>query len=112
MNPVLSATSLIGDTVKNAQGEKLGTIKDIMIDTADGRTEYAVLEFGGIMKIGSKLFAVPFDQIDVDTANEQLVLNVPKERLESAPGFDKDNWPNFADQSYRNEISSYYGARQ
>jgi sporulation protein YlmC with PRC-barrel domain len=111
MQPVLSSSSLIGDTVVNPQGESLGKLEDIMIDMSSGRIEYGVLKFGGVLGVGNKLFAVPFDQFTVDTGNERLVLKVDKERLKDAPGFDKDNWPNFADQSFRSEISSYYGRR-
>ena len=110
MNPTLSAKSIISTDVKNPQGEALGSIKDIMIDTGSGRIEYAVLQFGGVMFIGDKLFAVPWDQLKLDTANEEMILNVAKERLKDAPGFDKDDWPDFASQSYRQELDGYYGA--
>jgi len=36
---------------------------------------------------------------------------VDKERLETAPGFDKDNWPDFADPNWQNTINSYYGTK-
>lgn len=110
MNPTLSASSIIGTDVKNAQGEALGSIKDVMIDTGSGRVEYAVLQFGGVMFIGDKLFAVPWDKFQMDTANEEMILDVPKERLKDAPGFDKDDWPNFGEQSFREQIGGYYGA--
>ena len=109
MNPTLSSSSIVGTDVRNPEGEALGSIKDLMIDTGSGKIEYAVLQFGGVMFIGDKLFAVPWDQFTVDTHKEELVLNVPKERLKNAPGFDKDNWPSFADQGVRNELDSYYG---
>ena len=109
MNPTLSASSIIGTDVRNPEGEALGSIKDIMIDTGSGQIEYAVLQFGGVMFIGDKLFAVPWEQFKIDTTKEEFVLNVPKERLKNAPGFDKDNWPSFADQTYRGEVDSYYG---
>lgn len=111
-SPLLSASSLDGDTVKNAQGEDLGNIKDIMIDTETGEVAYYVLSFGGFLGMGDKLFAIPPQSISVDTEEECLVLNVDKERLEDAPGFDKDNWPNMADPSFRDEIYSYYGYSQ
>jgi len=105
---LLSASTLNGDSVKNAQGEDLGKIEDMMIDVASGQIEYAVLSFGGFLGIGDKYFAVPYKQLSVDQANKCMVLNVPKDRLKDAPGFDKDNWPNFADQSFRTSISEYY----
>jgi hypothetical protein len=37
-----------------------------------------------------------------------MILDVPKERLENAPGFDKDNWPNFADTTWLQDVHSYY----
>ena len=111
MNPTLSAKSIISTDVKNPQGEALGSIKDIMIDTGSGRIEYAVLQFGGVMFIGDKLFAVPWDELKLDTAKEEMVLNVDKERLKDAPGFDKDDWPDFAADSIRSELNGFYGAR-
>lgn len=105
---VLSSSTLTGDSVRNAQGEDLGDLKDLMIDTATGKVQYAVLSFGGVLGLGDKLFAVPWSSLRVDTENECLVLDVPKERLKDAPGFDKDHWPNFADTSITNQISSYY----
>jgi sporulation protein YlmC with PRC-barrel domain len=106
----LSASSLRGDSVKNPQGEDIGDIKDIMIDTATGRVEYYVLSFGGFLGMGKKLFAVPPQALQVDTNNECMVLDIPKEKLEKAPGFDEDNWPNTAnDNTFRDEVYSYYG---
>jgi PRC-barrel domain. len=106
--PVLSSSTLTGDSVRNPEGEDLGDIKDLMIDTASGNVEYAVLSFGGLLGMGDKLFAVPWKSLRVDTANHCLVLDVPKERLKDAPGFDKDNWPNFADTTFTSQISNYY----
>lgn len=104
----LSASTLTGDSVKNLQGESLGDLKDIMIDTDNGTIAYGVLSFGGVLGMGEKLFAVPWDALQVDSANKQLVLNVDKERLKDAPGFDKDNWPNFADTRFATQIREYY----
>lgn len=105
---VLSATTLIGDNVRNPQGEDLGTLKDIMIDLDAGRVAYAVLSFGGFLGMGDKLFAIPWGMLSVDTENKELVLNVDKSVLENAPGFDKDNWPNMADRTWASEIYAYY----
>jgi len=107
--PVLSATSIIGDDVKNVEGKDLGEIKDIMIDLDSGRIEYAVLSFGGFLGLGDKYFAVPFEALRVDTDEECLIMDVSKETLKNAPGFDKDNWPNFADPDLRSRLHSHYG---
>lgn len=104
----LSATSLNGTTVRNGEGEDLGTIEDLMIDVSTGRVDYAVVSFGGFLGIGDKLFAVPLQAMQVDTDDENLILNETKERLENAPGFDKDNWPKSANSEWNREVLSYY----
>lgn len=108
--PVLSAGTLTGDTVKNLQGEKLGTIKDLMIDTGSGRIAYAVLDFGGFLGIGGKLFAVPWSSFQVATAEKCLKLDTDKKMLEAAEGFDPDNWPDMADRTWGQKVHTHYGA--
>ena len=107
-NVTLSATSLIGDKVKNSSGDDLGNIEEIMLDTNNGRISYAVLSFGGFLGMGDKLFAVPWNALNLNTDDKCFRLNVSKERLENAPGFDKDNWPNMADQKWGRNIYDYY----
>ncbi len=106
---VLSADSLAGNKVRNRGGDHLGEIKDIMLDVPTGRVAYAVLDFGGFMGIGNKLFAVPFEAMTLDTDDHCFVLDVDKPRLEAAPGFDKDNWPTHADYQFVDQVRSYYG---
>ncbi|SDK75272.1 Sporulation protein YlmC, PRC-barrel domain family [Catalinimonas alkaloidigena] len=108
-NLTLSATSIVGTKVVNNQNENLGDIKDLMIDTNRGRIAYAVLSFGGFLGMGDKLFAIPWPMIKFDTVDEHVVLDVSKEQLENAPGFDKDNWPNEPQNDFVNRVYSHYG---
>jgi len=98
----LSASSLAGDSVKNAAGEDLGKIDEIMIDIPSGKVAYAVLSFGGVLRMGNKLFALPWEVLTVDEDRKCFILNVDKATLENAPGFDKDNWPDMAEPSWGN----------
>jgi len=97
--------------VYNGQDENLGDVKEIMLDMSTGRVSYAVLSFGGILGMGEKLFAVPWDALTLDTVNKRFTLNVEKERLENAPGFDNGSWPNMADQTWTRGIHDYYGTK-
>jgi sporulation protein YlmC with PRC-barrel domain len=106
---LMGASSLIGDSVFNKNEENLGDIKEIMLDTRSGKVRYAVLSFGGFLGMGDKLFAVPWDALSLDTENKRFVLNVEKERLKDAPGFDKGKWPNMSDPSWAKKVHAYYG---
>lgn len=108
---VLSASTMIGTEVRNPQGESLGKIEEIMLDLNVGRVAYAVLSFGGFLGMGDKLFAVPWAALEVDHVNEQVVLDADKERLENAPGFDKDNWSKTPNAQWYHEIYEYYGEK-
>ena len=104
----LSASTLIGDSVKNREGENLGNLKEIMLDVQSGRIAYGVLESGSVLGMGGKLFAIPFEAFTVDEQNHKLILNVDKETIKSAEGFDKNNWPDTADPQWAQKIHSHY----
>ena len=106
---LMGADTLMGNDVYNGDDEDLGDIKEFMIDMATGRIAYAVLSFGGLLGLGDKLFAVPWPALTLDTVNKRFVMNVDKSKLASAPGFDKDAWPNMADASWEKDIHAYYG---
>ena len=106
---LMGADTLIGDSVVNAAEEDLGDIKEIMLDMQTGQVAYAVLAFGGFLGMGEKLFAVPWQALHLDTVNKRFVLNVDKDRLKTAPGFDKDAWPDMSELSWASGIHSFYG---
>lgn len=89
----LTASSIIGDKVKDPTGTHMGAIKDLMINLATGKIEYVVIELGGFLGIGEKYFAFPYSFITVDTKDETFVLDQDPETLKNAPGFDKEHWP-------------------
>jgi sporulation protein YlmC with PRC-barrel domain len=105
---VLSASTLAGDSVRNAAGEDLGTINEIMIDIPSGRVAYAVLSFGGFLGMGDKLFAVPWNALKVDEDDKCFILNVDRRTIEQAPGFDKNNWPDMGDVAWGTQLYTYY----
>jgi sporulation protein YlmC with PRC-barrel domain len=105
---IMAADTLEGNDVYNAGGEELGSIKDIMIDVPRGRVAYAVLSRGGILGMGDKLFAIPWAALTLDTDRKCFVLNIDKEVLKNAPGFDKDDWPRMADETWALSLHKYY----
>jgi len=107
---VMAASTLEDDNVVNPAGDKLGEIAEIMIDVPSGRVAYAVLSVGGFLGIGEKLLAIPWRALKIDPPNHRFVLNVSKERLEQAEGFDKDRWPSMADERWATQLHDYYQA--
>ncbi len=110
-SPFLRASKIIGARVRNSQGENLGDIKDVVLDTEAGQIVYAVVSFGGFLGVGDKLFAVPWKtlrQEGGDSESGDYVLNVDKEMLKNAPGFDEDTWPDMANRSWQDDVYRYY----
>ena len=74
---------IIGSRVLNMKGENLGVIKDIVVDIDTGRILYAVLDFGGFLGIGSKLFPVPWKSLAALPSEGIFFLDRSKEQLTS-----------------------------
>jgi sporulation protein YlmC with PRC-barrel domain len=106
---VLPIDSITGNEVVNIEGQRLGTITSYGIDMERGCIAYAVLSVGGFMGFGDKWFAVPWDALQFSSHDRKFVLNVNKELLEEAPGFDKDNWPSSDNRQFGLQVYKYYG---
>ena len=87
------ASKLIGMQVRNTKNENLGKITDLVIDQKSGKVAYAALSVGGVLGVGDKLVAVPFEAFTPNPGQDGLVLNIDKQRLQQAPGFSQNNWP-------------------
>ena len=107
---LMGADTLIGDDVYNHEDEELGDIKEIMLDMRTGQIAYAVLSFGGVLGMGDKLFAVPWERLTLDTVNKRFLLNVDKDLLKNAPGFDKNNWPDMGSEAWNQQMEAFYGS--
>jgi sporulation protein YlmC with PRC-barrel domain len=105
------ASKLIGMDVKNIKNEKVGSINELVVDAPSGQVRYAALSVGGFLGIGNKLFAVPWKSMVLkhESSGPFFVLDVSKEKLRNAPGFDEKNWPDFGDRKFGTEIDKYYG---
>jgi sporulation protein YlmC with PRC-barrel domain len=96
---VNKATSLTGMAVRNMQNEKLGDIKDIVLDLSSGKISYVVLSVGGFLGIGDKLIAVPPSAFNA-SADDTLVLDADKAKIQAAPGFVQTAWPDVNDPQF------------
>ncbi len=106
---VLSTAAIIGDSVVSRTGEDLGRIEELMLDLEKGRVAYAVLFFRGLPEMEEKLFVVPFEALKLDGSREHFTLDIDKDKLKNAPGFDRKNPPKASDRTWGAEIYKFYG---
>lgn len=109
-NYILAArASIIGSKIVNSSGEELGKIEDVVIDTRTNQVAYAILSFGGFLGLGEKHFAIPWETIRFDAVELKAKLDIDKDRLKNAPGFDKESWPDMANSEWATQIRRHYG---
>jgi sporulation protein YlmC with PRC-barrel domain len=100
---------IIGSKVINGKGETLGKIEDLVVDIDTGTIMYAVLDSGGFLGIGSKLFPVPWESLAALPSEGIFFLNQSKEQMEKAPAFEKKNLPDMGDMHWGAGIFKHYG---
>ena len=96
--------------IVDSQGKELGQIEDVVIDLSSGKVHAAVLSFGGFLGMGEKHFAFQPTQLKRGKQQNQLVLNVDKQKLENAEGFEKGQWPGMDDEYWRDVGGKQAGA--
>ena len=103
----LPESTIRGYRVVDTNGDDLGRIEDLIVDLDNGRIAYAALSLGGFLGMSDKLFAVPWQSLSPMPNEQAFTLDVPRDVLEKAEGFDKDKYP-----TTREELSrtyTYYG---
>jgi sporulation protein YlmC with PRC-barrel domain len=113
---VVRSSAITGMAVRSPSDKDLGKVEDLVIDMNTGSIRYVAISFGGLLGIGDKLFAVPFRALHVQhepgSKSPHFVMNVDKQTLENAKGFDKKNWPDFADPKFAQENDRHFTATQ
>jgi sporulation protein YlmC with PRC-barrel domain len=105
---LIASDKVEGTRVYNPQNERLGTVRNIMIDKKSGKAEHAVLEFGGLFGLGSDHYPIPWDMLTYDTDKNGYVVELSKEQVESAPHYAADNTPDY-DDGYGRSVYGHYG---
>jgi sporulation protein YlmC with PRC-barrel domain len=101
--------SIIGRHVVNEWGIELGRIEDLAIDADSGRINYVVLVYRGSVGGADKYFAIPWDSLTFHPESHEFILDVPRDLLEDATGFDKHRWPDVADPNWATQV---YGSQR
>ena len=109
---VMSCATLVSDVIENGRGEELGKLEHVMLDVPAGRVAYAIVARGGVLGLGARLFAIPWEAFSLDEKRGCLVLEMDRERLEKAPCFDHDHWPSMGDAQWAARVREYFLSRR
>ncbi|HKU54212.1 MAG TPA: PRC-barrel domain-containing protein, partial [Rhizomicrobium sp.] len=82
------ASKVKGTAVYNGNGDKIGTVEDIVLDKQSNQILFAALGFGGVLGIGEKYYPVPWSLLDYDEKMGGYIVPLSKDRLKSAPAYD------------------------
>ena len=107
---VISSERVEGTSVYNNAGDKLGSIDDLMIDKVSGKVQYAVMEFGGFLGMGTDRYPLPWSVLNYSTDLGGYVVPLDKETLRGAPRYSEESRPTY-DDAYGRSVYDYYGAR-
>jgi sporulation protein YlmC with PRC-barrel domain len=113
----IETSKFIGRPVKSAQGDEIGTVKDIVLDRSTGCLAYTVLSTtggggggGGTRATGGgKMVAVPWAVYSPSTDPNVLTVTVERDRIYNAPVFDYARVEEYSRPDYINNVYSYYG---
>jgi hypothetical protein len=106
---LISADKVTGTSVYNRQGEKLGSVYDLMLNKQSGQVAYAIMSFGGFLGMGESYHPLPWRALTYDTRQDGYVVDIDRKRLEAAPNSTASAEPNWADRSYGQSVDRYYG---
>lgn len=81
----ISARAMLGKPVRNAEGEEIGEVSDLIIDQEAGEV-HPILEVGGFLGVGSVQVLVPLDELDLGQ-DSSLTLDATRENLKERPSF-------------------------
>ena len=82
---VIRAKKVIGTSVKNTAGQKIGQVEDIVLDKTSNNIIFAVVGFGGFLGMNEKFHPVPWSALDYVESEDSYVVPFTKEQLQAAP---------------------------
>ena len=99
-------SKVIGSDVRNKSGEKIGDIRDLVVDD-HGTIKLAIVSTGGFLGVGDRLHAVPWDVLTLGPKDDHI-LDIDRAHLQATPGFTSKTWPNLGDDHWVADNRRYY----
>lgn len=110
LHGAVKASDLIGMTVQNHQGKKLGRVQEVAVDAESGRVVQVILNTGLLVHEDDRIKAVPPEALHHDRTAQVLHLDASKKKLQSGPRFVTAHWAEHSDTAHVSAVYAYYGA--
>jgi len=108
----MSMDKLMGKTVYNSEGKKVGDINDFVVKASPGTSSgagstagtsgtpkeisFAVIGVGGFLGLGEKDVVIPVSELQVTGDRVQLSSNITEDQLKQMPKYDKSQYRSVA----------------
>ncbi len=106
----IRAKKVIGTTVNDSAGRKIGTVEDVILDKQSNNIMFAVVGFGGFLGAGEKFHPIPWESLDYDETQGAYVVNYTKTQLEAAPAGSIEELTRDDGKQFRDRTFDYYKA--
>jgi len=104
----IRASKVIGTTVKDSAGQRLGEVKDVVLDKESNSILFGVMSFGGVLGMGEKYHPVPWAALDYDRTENAYIINLTKEQLKAAPADSLEELTRNDGRAYADRAFDYY----
>ena len=98
-----------GTGIYRSNGDRIGTVKRVMLDKLSGNVAYAVMSFGGILGMGEDYYPIPWSLLKYNERLGGYEVNLSDDQLKGAPKFRKDEPWEYEDRGRESALYSYYG---
>ena len=108
--PLIESDRVEGTAVYDRKGNKIGSVKRLMIDKKTGQAAYTVLSFGGFLGLGSEEYTLPWNKLDYDTSLGGFRSDITEDQIRGAPNFYRDRDYDWSDRQRERELHDYWKA--
>lgn len=108
---VIAADKVEGTSVYNMSGDKVGSIKNVMIDKTSGRVVYATMSYGGVLGVGAKYHALPWGILNYNADLGGYQIDIDRDKLEHGPVTTEEELAsNAQNRDWGRRVYDYYGS--
>lgn len=107
---IYRCNKIVGTRVRNAVGQNVGRLDDLVMDLEANRIAFGILSYGGFLGLGARRFAIPWDEFSLqfNEDRKQFLLDVDPSKLMQVRSISQRQSLDFSDPSFRRELDDVY----